>query len=142
MIFWDTMVTPLGELLLASTDSGLSGLYFDTHRYGRRPGRDWARAAGGTHAARVLAIAREELVAYFAGSLDRFTVPLAARGSEFQNRVWIEPSPETLAPSLFPVTESSEATALSRASVVDWTGSGGCSATKERSPALGLQLSL
>ena len=100
MINWETMETPLGELLLAATDTGLSDLYFDQHRYGRRPGPDWERAASGTPAGRILAIARAELVAYFAGSLDRFTVPLGARGSEFQHRVWAElvaiPAGETI----------------------------------------------
>lgn len=100
MIYWETMDTPLGELLLAATDSGLSDLYFDRYRYGRRPGSGWAPAASDASAARMLGVAREELTAYFAGSLERFTVPLAARGSEFQNRVWTEliaiPAGETI----------------------------------------------
>ncbi len=90
MIFWETMATPLGELLLAATETGLSDLYFDRYRYGRRPGSDWARPAIDSSAARILAGVREELGAYFDGSLEDFTVPLAARGSEFQNRVWLE----------------------------------------------------
>ena len=36
----------------------------------------------------LLAAARRELESYFAGTLDRFHIPLAPRGSDFQRRVW------------------------------------------------------
>ncbi|MFL5574788.1 MAG: methylated-DNA--[protein]-cysteine S-methyltransferase [Gemmatimonadaceae bacterium] len=90
MIVYDTMPTPLGELLLTAADDGLTGVYFERHRDGgQRPGDGWLRAAGRAGAAaEVLAAARAQLDAYFAGTLTAFALPLAARGTPFQERVW------------------------------------------------------
>ncbi|MGH7578900.1 MAG: methylated-DNA--[protein]-cysteine S-methyltransferase [Gemmatimonadales bacterium] len=86
MILYDTMPSPVGQLLLVSEDDGLTGLYFETCRYGRRAADDWTRAPG----CQALGIARAQLDAYFAGSLSTFTLPLAPRGTAFQQRVWAE----------------------------------------------------
>jgi methylated-DNA-[protein]-cysteine S-methyltransferase len=46
-----------------------------------------ARAEGD---AKVLTDAKKQLVAYFAGKLERFTVPIEVVGTEFQKSVWKE----------------------------------------------------
>jgi methylated-DNA-[protein]-cysteine S-methyltransferase len=46
-----------------------------------------ARAEGD---AKVLTDAKKQLVAYFAGKLERFTVPIETVGTEFQKSVWKE----------------------------------------------------
>lgn len=94
-----TVPSPVGDLLLAADDAGLTGLYFAEHRHGpgaetpgagaSAPSAAWtpAEARPGA-AADVLAEARAQLVRYFAGELTAFTLPLAARGTPFQVRVW------------------------------------------------------
>ena len=82
-----TLDTPIGELTFTARDGALSGVYFDP------PARDvmvgWVRDDGALGpAARILADAREQLVAYFAGDLTTFDLPLATSGTEFQERVW------------------------------------------------------
>ncbi len=86
MVLYDTMPSPLGRLLLVAEDAGLAGVYFETYRHGRRPAADWRRAPG----SEVLRESRAQLEAYFAGDLTEFHLPLAARGTPFQHRVWTE----------------------------------------------------
>lgn len=99
-----TVPSPVGELLLAADDAGLTGVYFAEHRHGPGPGAPGVEptGAGASHpattwtpaearpgaAADVLAEARAQLARYFAGDLTAFTLPLAARGTPFQARVW------------------------------------------------------
>lgn len=85
----DLFDSPVGGLLLAADDAGLTEIQFEPHR---RP----APASGGSPrptdgasaAARTIAEARAQLTAYFAGELDTFALPLAAHGTPFQERVW------------------------------------------------------
>ena len=84
MTRYDTMPSPVGELLLVAEHDGLSGVYFETYRHGRRAAADWERAPA------ALADARAQLEAYFAGGLIEFTLPLGPRGTPFQQRVWAE----------------------------------------------------
>lgn len=87
--FFHTMPSPVGELLLTAEDSGLTRVWFDREGRGHRPADGWhpLERAGGA-AARVLADARAQLDAYFAGELTAFDLPLAGRGTPFQERVW------------------------------------------------------
>jgi methylated-DNA-[protein]-cysteine S-methyltransferase len=74
--------SPVGPLLLAGTDTALHALHFAD---GRRPTTldpEW------TEDPRALRDVRGELDAYFAGRLQRFTVPLAPAGTPFQLKVW------------------------------------------------------
>lgn len=88
-IYYDTMATPIGELLLVADKGGLTDLYFETHRYGRNPEAHWRRPEGtSSRAGATLETAREQLEAYFRGDRFEFTVPLATRGTLFQERVW------------------------------------------------------
>ena len=83
------LASPVGELLLVAGDAGLSGVYFEQHRYGPRAGSVMlpARTGPGT-AARILAEAALQLAESFAGGRTRFDLPLAPRGTPFQLRVW------------------------------------------------------
>ena len=85
----DTMPSPVGELLLTATDDGLTRVYFERHRYMDAIDPAWgpAREYPG-RATEVLAEARAQLDAYFASRLRVFDLPLAPRGSAFQQAVW------------------------------------------------------
>lgn len=85
----DTMPSPVGELLLTATDAGLTRVYFERHRHMDAIDPAWgpAREYPG-RAAEVLEAARAQLTAYFAGRLRTFDLPLAPRGSAFQQAVW------------------------------------------------------
>jgi methylated-DNA-[protein]-cysteine S-methyltransferase len=89
MTLYDTTPSPVGELLLTADDAGLTRVYFEEHRYGTRLRDDWRHARGQSGAAvAVLAAARAQLAEYFAGERTSFELPLAARGTPFQERVW------------------------------------------------------
>lgn len=75
--------SPVGPLLLAAVDAGLTGVYFAPHP----PGFDAPSESAGP-AADVVAAARAQLAEYFAGGRPAFDLPLAAEGTPFQRRVW------------------------------------------------------
>lgn len=82
-ITWYTeIVSPIGPLRLAADESGLRRIdlpgSFQTHA----PPPQWQRAE-----ARLDTVA-EQLRAYFEGTLQLFDLPLAPRGTAFQQRVW------------------------------------------------------
>jgi len=70
--------TPLGELLLTSNGTALTGVHFDA------PAPDAAWQEGDE----ILREACEQFAAYFAGTLTAFTLPVAASGTPFQLSVW------------------------------------------------------
>lgn len=74
--------SPLGDLLLLSDGSALTGLYPPAHR--RIPDGPVGRST----AHPVLAEAADQLAAYFAGQRTSFELPLAPRGTPFQQAVW------------------------------------------------------
>ena len=86
-LFRTVVASPIGELRLTSDGEALVELYMESDG---AP----APAAVGTGAEvddgedAVLRLAREQLAAYFAGDLTAFDIPLAARGTPFQRRVW------------------------------------------------------
>ena len=67
--------TPIGTLWLGGGERGLAGVSFE-----------WTPEAGPPRP--LASAARQQLAAYFAGELDRFDLPLALAGSDFQRRVW------------------------------------------------------
>ncbi|MGP4111225.1 methylated-DNA--[protein]-cysteine S-methyltransferase [Streptomyces sp. 4N509B] len=80
---YTTHPSPLGELLLAAPEPGtLASVTVPGQKGGARVAAGWRRdpAAFGE--------AVRQLDAYFAGELREFTLPLAARGSDFRERVW------------------------------------------------------
>jgi methylated-DNA-[protein]-cysteine S-methyltransferase len=75
--------SPLGPLLLAATDRGLAGIWFDGQAHHPGPIDAPEDAAN-----RFIAQALRELEAYWRGRADPFTVPLDAAGTPFQQAVW------------------------------------------------------
>ncbi len=87
MIVYDVIPSPVGPLLTSAEDGGLTSVWFAPHE--GRIGAGWDRDRGRSgKASLVLAAAREQLGAYFAGSLRTFDLPLAPAGTAFQLRVW------------------------------------------------------
>lgn len=74
--------SPVGPLTLVDEDGALAGLYMHGQRH--LP----ASAPFGPRDDRVLAEARAQLDAYFAGTLQEFALPLATTGTPFQQQVW------------------------------------------------------
>lgn len=79
---YSILPSPLGDLLLIGDGQALTGLYVETED--RRLSIDTAleRADG------EFRTVRAELLRYFAGDLETFSVPLAPRGTPFQREVW------------------------------------------------------
>jgi O-6-methylguanine DNA methyltransferase len=73
--------SPLGPLLLGAEDGALTLLWMSP-----LPERETGGADARDRA--VLAAARDQLEAYFAGDLTAFDLPLAPVGTPFQQRVW------------------------------------------------------
>ena len=83
--------TPLGPLAAAATNDGVCLLeYTDPKRLEAQMAglrrRIAPRIVEGDHPH--LAALREQLAAYFAGTLKRFTLPLVTRGTPFEESVW------------------------------------------------------
>jgi methylated-DNA-[protein]-cysteine S-methyltransferase len=81
-LYWHEIDSPIGRLLLAGDGESLIQVCFQSGPRPQRPADGWI--ADG--AAFRLAIA--QLSEYFAGERRRFDLPLAPRGTEFQQRVW------------------------------------------------------
>ena len=83
MISYIEHQSPLGTLLLAASERGLCGLYFDEHKYFDGPA-GWSRNAQHPH----LQSAVRQLDDYFNGTRDTFDIALDLRGTPFQQAVW------------------------------------------------------
>jgi len=70
--------TPIGQILIAGDETAIVEIHFA----GAEPQPDWTR-----HPA-ALREAANQLRAYFAGERTTFDLPLAPRGTEFQQSVW------------------------------------------------------
>jgi methylated-DNA-[protein]-cysteine S-methyltransferase len=77
-----TVDSPLGPLTLVADRGALCGVYFDEHRHRPDPATFGARTGDG------FAAAARQLEEYFAGRRTAFTLPTAAAGAPFQQRVW------------------------------------------------------
>jgi len=74
----------LGDIILAATDRGLAGVWFDAQRHAPDTS-GWIDAP--EHP--VLQQAAAQLAAYFDGTRDHFDMPLdLSHGTEFQQAVW------------------------------------------------------
>lgn len=85
--------TPLGPVVAGATDEAICLLEFADRRALPTQIKTLARRTGAVLTPgdnEVLAGLREELDAYFQGDLTRFTVPVHAPGTDFQERVWDE----------------------------------------------------
>jgi O-6-methylguanine DNA methyltransferase len=76
--------SPVGPLSLVSDGQALAALTFEMHT---KPAPVVAGAEPGIDA--LLEETRRQLDAYFAGRLKRFDLPLAPKGTPFQERVWM-----------------------------------------------------
>ncbi len=75
--------SPIGELLITASDSGLTGVWFPGTGEVAAPPDD-----GRGPASAVLARTCEQLAEYFAGRRTTFDIPLDPLGTAFQRRVW------------------------------------------------------
>jgi AraC family transcriptional regulator of adaptative response/methylated-DNA-[protein]-cysteine methyltransferase len=85
--------TPLGPLLAGATDQGVNLLEYTDRRMLEHNLKVMRRRFGcaivpGQHA--LLEQLRQELNEYFVGERREFTLPLASRGTPFQDKVWQE----------------------------------------------------
>jgi methylated-DNA-[protein]-cysteine S-methyltransferase len=85
MTAYTEYASPLGVLLLASTDRGLCGLYFEEHKYFNGT-QGWRRDDAQPH---LLTTARQ-LDEYFNGQRRQFDIALDMPGTVFQCAVWSE----------------------------------------------------
>ena len=93
---WTAVPTPLGDLRLVAAHDSLAAVLFDGAAAcgpGERPTRRAARSGAAETGERadddpLLSEAARQFTAYFAGSLTTFDLPLAPRGTPFQQRVW------------------------------------------------------
>jgi len=83
MIHYRMHASPLGKLLLAASERGLCGLYFDEHRHFKGP-QGWVASDDDPHLLR----AAEQLDDYFDGRRQVFDLVLDLAGTPFQQKVW------------------------------------------------------
>ena len=86
MIKYARFVTPLGTLFATAAGGALTGLYFEGGRHAPGISAAWIE----DHAAAPLAECALQVKEFLRGERQRFDLPLAPEGSEFQRRVWIE----------------------------------------------------
>ncbi len=85
--------SPLGPLLAAASEEGLCMLEFADRKRLPEQAADltrWFKRPVVPGSIAFIAAAERELAEYFAGSRQRFEVPLVLKGTEFQVRVWQE----------------------------------------------------
>ena len=82
MTRYTTIDSPLGTLLVARDDEGITALLLPTGRHKAEPAEGWTRDDG------AFDDIRTQLREYFAGTRTEFDLPLHMIGSAFQRRVW------------------------------------------------------
>jgi O-6-methylguanine DNA methyltransferase len=86
-LYIDEADSPVGRLRLVASEAALVGIWFEHGRDACRSVTTLVRKPSPDQSP-VLACTREQLAEYFAGSRRKFDLPLDARGTEFQRRVW------------------------------------------------------
>jgi methylated-DNA-[protein]-cysteine S-methyltransferase len=87
-LVWSVMPSPVGDLLLTSDGTDLTGVYFRPHKASHQQWDRCRRAGLEDGHSPALARARVQLEEYFAGERTAFDLPLAPAGTPFQLRVW------------------------------------------------------
>ena len=82
VVFYTTIESPVGPLLLAGDADALRLLSFESSKHAAPPQADWKEDRA------PFAEVIRQLQAYFRGELREFDVPLALEGTDFQRRVW------------------------------------------------------
>ena len=82
--YYKTMPSVVGKLKLVANDEGLAAILWENDKPKRVPLGPLVKNDG--H--RVLAQAEREVAEYLAGKRRKFAVRLAARGTDFQAKVW------------------------------------------------------
>jgi methylated-DNA-[protein]-cysteine S-methyltransferase len=77
------IASPLGSMLLARTDAGLAGAWFENQKHHPETIGAPERADDP-----LLVVAARQLGRYFAGEADAFDLPLDLQGTAFQQGVW------------------------------------------------------
>jgi methylated-DNA-[protein]-cysteine S-methyltransferase len=75
--------SPLGALLIARDDVGITHLYLPSGKHARASHAEWVRDDA------AFDDVRTQLAQYFAGERTTFDLPLHPLGSDFQQRVWL-----------------------------------------------------
>jgi methylated-DNA-[protein]-cysteine S-methyltransferase len=81
-IFFTTMESPIGELLLVGDGDTLSGLYMQDGRKPKRIATNWNESGA------PFADVKRQLEEYFGGERTSFDVSLAPEGAPFEREVW------------------------------------------------------
>jgi methylated-DNA-[protein]-cysteine S-methyltransferase len=81
-LFYDTFDSPIGALTVAGDSQGIHHILFENNRYDAKGRAHWK------HDADALRDARTQLLQYLHGDRQRFELPLAPHGTDFQLRVW------------------------------------------------------
>lgn len=84
MIWYTTIETPLGDMLVAARARGIAGVWFVGQKYGPVVGPDWVDDPDND----LVRHASLQIAEYFAGSRRVFDLPLDLEGTPFQQRVW------------------------------------------------------
>jgi methylated-DNA-[protein]-cysteine S-methyltransferase len=84
MIYFTYFESPIQTLRLVSDGRSLIGLYMMTEKHTQLLCNDWFE----NEAVKPFAIVRQQLTDYFAGRLTEFDLPLAPRGTDFQQKIW------------------------------------------------------
>ncbi len=76
--------SPIGKMLLAADEIGLTGVWFDKQKYfARSLGKEWEEKEQ-----EVLRDTKKWFDIYFSGNEPKFSVPLHLIGTPFQMEVW------------------------------------------------------
>ena len=81
-MYYCTLSTPIGELLLVGTADALHQVHFQSGTHPARPDKDWEQSD------KPFRETIRQLKAYFAGRLKAFDLPLVPEGTAFQRKVW------------------------------------------------------
>ena len=81
MMYQQSLMTPLGELAVRASESGITQVQFLV-------ATDIERSGNKEHGNSITALGIEQLSEYFAGERHIFALPLAPQGTEFQHKIW------------------------------------------------------
>jgi methylated-DNA-[protein]-cysteine S-methyltransferase len=84
MKIYTNIESPLGQVLLVSDGTSLTGVYFSGQKYEPTPGPDWRRDPD----LKILKKSGLQLLEYFAGDRGAFHLPVSLQGTPFQIKVW------------------------------------------------------